>query len=112
MKFKIRIVKYTVIDTDYYIATNLYDRNEYTIDKLKQIYHDRWEAEEYFKHIKKHTKTDRINGNTYDDLCKKTYMQELKAQRDDTFRKVIGLNYYFLVLCTDGIEYKNKIRKY
>ncbi len=47
---------------------------------------------------------------SYDDLCKKNYMQELKAQRDDTFRKVAGLNYYFLVLCTDGIEHKNKIR--
>jgi hypothetical protein len=47
---------------------------------------------------------------SYDDLCNKLYMQELKAQRDDTFRKVSGLNYYFLVLCTDGVEHKSKIR--
>jgi hypothetical protein len=32
---------------------------------------------------------------SYDDLCKTNYMQELKAQRDDSFRKVLGLNYYF-----------------
>lgn len=47
---------------------------------------------------------------SYDDLCKKNYMQELKAQRDDSFRKVLGLNYYFLILCTDAIKHKNKIR--
>jgi hypothetical protein len=47
---------------------------------------------------------------SYDDLRKKNYMQELKAQRDDSFRKVLGLSYYFLVLCTDGVEHKNKIR--
>ncbi|WAC08835.1 MAG: hypothetical protein OS130_06525 [Thermodesulfobacteriota bacterium] len=51
-----------------------------------------------------------FQAKSYDDLCKKTYMQELKAQRDDTFRKVVGLNYYFLFLCTDAIEHKNKLR--
>jgi len=47
---------------------------------------------------------------SFDDLSKKSYMQELKAQRDDTFRKVSGLDYYFLILCTDAVEHKDKIR--
>jgi hypothetical protein len=49
---------------------------------------------------------------SYDDLNKKTYMQELKAQHDDTFRKVIGLQHYFIILCTctDEDVHKNKIR--
>jgi len=47
---------------------------------------------------------------SFDDLRKKTYMQELKAQHDDTFRKVVGLKYYFIVLCTDVKEDKDKIR--
>jgi hypothetical protein len=47
---------------------------------------------------------------SYADLRKRRYMQELKAQHDDTFRKVIGLQYYFLVLCTDESEHKEKIR--
>jgi hypothetical protein len=47
---------------------------------------------------------------SFDDLSKKTYMQELKAQRDDSFRKVIGLRHYFLVLCTDAEEHKDRVR--
>ena len=37
-------------------------------------------------------------------------MQELKAQHDDTFRKVIGLQHYFLFLCTDESAHKDKLR--
>ncbi|MFL5561015.1 MAG: hypothetical protein ACJ79K_06045 [Gemmatimonadaceae bacterium] len=47
---------------------------------------------------------------SYDDLLKKTYMQELKAQRDDSFRKVIGLRHYFLILCTDESLHRKKLR--
>jgi hypothetical protein len=47
---------------------------------------------------------------SYNDLCKKTYMQELKAQHDDTFRKVIGLQHYFLFLCTDESVHKDRLR--
>jgi hypothetical protein len=48
---------------------------------------------------------------SFDDLCKKSYMQELKAQHDDTTRKVIGLQYYFIMLCTDAEAHKELIRK-
>ena len=37
-------------------------------------------------------------------------MQELKAQHDDTFRKVIGLQQYFLFLCTDETKHKDRLR--
>jgi hypothetical protein len=47
---------------------------------------------------------------SFDDLSKKAYMQELKAQRDDSFRKVMGLRYYFLVLCTDPTEHRDRVR--
>jgi hypothetical protein len=47
---------------------------------------------------------------SFDDLAKKTYMQELKAQRDDSFRKVRGMRHYFLLLCTDGKAHKEKLR--
>lgn len=47
---------------------------------------------------------------SFDDLLSKAYMQELKAQRDDSFRKVIGLQWYFLLLCTDNEKHKDKIR--
>lgn len=47
---------------------------------------------------------------SFDDLAKKNYMQELKAQRDDSFRKVRGLRYYFLLVCTDGKAHRDRVR--
>lgn len=47
---------------------------------------------------------------SFDDLAKKTYLQELKAQRDDSFRKLMGLSWYFVVLCTDSGTHEDKIR--
>lgn len=48
---------------------------------------------------------------SFDDLCKKDYLQRLKAQRDDTFRRGRQPQHYFIVLCTDGFAHKNKIRE-
>ena len=47
---------------------------------------------------------------SFTDLEKKTYMQELKAQRDDSFRKVFRLRYYFVLLCTDGKKHQERVR--
>jgi hypothetical protein len=47
---------------------------------------------------------------SFDDLAKKNYMQELKAQRDDSFRKVRGLRYYFLLVCTDSKAHRDRVR--
>ena len=47
---------------------------------------------------------------SFDDLTKPTYLQELKAQRDDSFRKVRGLLHYFIILCTDAVKHREKIR--
>ncbi len=47
---------------------------------------------------------------SFRDLSKKTYMQELKAQRDDAFRKVHGLRYYYIFLCTDSKAHKDRVR--
>jgi len=47
---------------------------------------------------------------SFDDLKKKGYMQELKAQRDESFRKVKGMVKYFLLLCTDVKEHRERVR--
>ncbi|MGA2902278.1 MAG: hypothetical protein ABSD98_00480 [Candidatus Korobacteraceae bacterium] len=47
---------------------------------------------------------------SFSDLNQKEYLQELKAQRYDSFRKILGLRYYFLVLCTDAEAHETKIR--
>ena len=47
----LRIIKYDINNTLYYLCTNLIDI--YNIDTLKQLYHKRWLIEENFKLIKK-----------------------------------------------------------
>jgi len=47
---------------------------------------------------------------SYDDLCKRDYLRELKAQRYDSFNKVLGLRFYFIVICTDAEEHSEKVR--
>ena len=52
-----------------------------------------------------------FQAKSFSDLAKSDYLQSLKAQRDDAFRKVLGLSYYFIVLCTDAKEHGDKIRQ-
>jgi len=52
-----------------------------------------------------------FQAKSFDDVAKPDYLQSLKAQRDDAFRRVNGLSYYFIVLCTDAKAHKNKIRQ-
>jgi len=46
---KIRVICYMINNKSYYLATNLFDDKEFTIDVLTQIYHYRWSIEEKFK---------------------------------------------------------------
>ena len=47
---------------------------------------------------------------SFEDITKNAYLQELKAQRDDSFRKVRGLQHYFIILCTDVSKHRERIR--
>jgi hypothetical protein len=47
---------------------------------------------------------------SFGDLRDKNYMQVLKAQRDDSFRKVKGLRHYYMLICTDEAEHRDKVR--
>lgn len=47
---------------------------------------------------------------SFDDMSKSDYLYKLKAQRDDSFRKVKNLKSYFIVLCTDEKIHKDRIR--
>jgi hypothetical protein len=38
------------------------------------------------------------------------YLKDLKAQHSDAFRKVQGLVHYFIVLCTDIAEHRDRVR--
>lgn len=52
-----------------------------------------------------------FQAKSFDDLAKPDYLKSLKAQHDDAFRKVNGLSYYFVVICTDAKVHKDKIRQ-
>jgi hypothetical protein len=72
-QISLRIVKYTINDNDYYLATNLFDVCEYTIKNLQDIYHFRWSIEEYFKLIKKNMKMSKFNEKDEISIKKSIY---------------------------------------
>jgi hypothetical protein len=47
---------------------------------------------------------------SFSDLSEKSYLQQIKAQRDDAFRKIAGIQQYFIFLCTDLASHKPKVR--
>ena len=46
---RVRLVRYTVGDTEYRLATSLLDSNRYGIQPLSDLYHGRWGVEELYK---------------------------------------------------------------
>lgn len=68
-----RIVHYKINNDDHYLATNLIDKENFTINSLKELYHKRWTVEEFFKYIKQNMDANRINEKTYYDIRKSMY---------------------------------------
>ena len=89
-KIKIRIVKYSINNQDYYIATNLYDTKRFSLNVIKNIYHKRWSIEEYFKYIKLYMKMDLFNENKEDNIIKTIYSQIIVS----LISKIIEITYY------------------
>ena len=61
---RIRLVKYAVGDTEYYLATSLLDSRRYPVPALSDLYHGRWGIEELYKTSKNviqhfHAKSER-----------------------------------------------------
>jgi hypothetical protein len=55
---KIRVVNYEINNNEYILATNLYDKDKYSINTLAQYYRRRWDVEEFIKSCKKYTKCE------------------------------------------------------
>lgn len=71
--FSIRVITYSINEIPYYIITNLMDKNEYSVDIIKQIYHNRWDVEEYFKYVKRYHNIENINHSTFLEISKSMY---------------------------------------
>jgi hypothetical protein len=47
---------------------------------------------------------------SFDDMAKPGHLQDLKSQHSDAIRKVHGLEYYFIMLCTDIQRHRDRVR--
>ena len=62
--YRIRLVKYSVGDTEYYLANSLLDSRRYPVPALSDLYHGRWGIEQLYKTSKNviehfHAKSER-----------------------------------------------------
>jgi len=60
---KIRLIKYVMASNNYCIGTTLMDE-QYTADKLKDVYHARWGVEELYKISKRLVEVDDFHGRS------------------------------------------------
>jgi len=72
---KIRVIRYIINNKSYYLATNLFDDKEFTIDVLTQIYHYRWTIEEKFKLMKNNFKFAKSELKNEEAIKKSIYCQ-------------------------------------
>jgi len=104
---RIRVIKYTINNNNYYLATNLYDSMEFSIDKLKDLYHKRWSIEEYFKYIKKNTKFDDMNERSKVSIMKTIYAQLIVSRIVHLLSIIKGVH----PTCTNMIVNKTELTK-
>jgi hypothetical protein len=70
--FWMRIVKYKINDTEYYLATNIFSKD---INYLKDLYHKRWSIEEFYKTIKSDLKANNLTCNNFNKNQQNIYSQ-------------------------------------
>jgi len=87
---KIRIITYVINNNKYYLATNLFDYEEYPLIKLQNLYHQRWKIEEYFKYIKKLMKFDNMTEHRMISLQKTIYAQLITSRIVDILVYIKG----------------------
>lgn len=86
----VRIITYIINEKKYHVATNLMDKKEYNIEIIKQMYHDRWKIEEFFKYIKSCMKLGTMNEQSEISLMKTIYAQLIVARLIDLIISIKG----------------------
>lgn len=69
----VRVINYKINDKYYHIITNV-PSSMYTYDEIKNIYHKRWNIEEYFKFIKYNMKMDKFTEKDWNSIKLSVYM--------------------------------------
>lgn len=73
ININLRNINYNINDNRYFILSNLMDNKEYTVDKIKQFYHNRWDIEEYFKYLKKYHNIEHLTNDNINKIYKSIY---------------------------------------
>ena len=68
----LRLINYKINDNYYHIITNI-PPNMYSYDEIKNIYHKRWNIEEYFKFIKTNMKMDNFRERDWESIKTSVY---------------------------------------
>jgi len=87
---KMRIITYTIDKNDYYLATNLFDKKEYTISQLKDLYHKRWRIDEHFKYMKTNTNLNNMLEKDKTSIMKTIYAQLIVSRIVDLLSLIKG----------------------
>ena len=94
----IRVIKYNIAEKEYYLTTNQF---KYDIEYFKNIYHQRWSIEEFYKTIKCKMRLNKINSKNL-----------LKVQQEITFQFIIStLARAFEALSNKYIKKKQHINR-
>lgn len=72
-QYPVRVVHYLKNDNDYYLLTNLINKDKWPLITLAQIYTKRWAIEELFKLIKENLKMSNLPGETEELIMKSLY---------------------------------------
>ncbi len=95
---KLRLVKYVINGTTYYLGTTLFDKQKYSIETLSNAYHTRWGIEELYKVSKNfvevtdfHSKTVRgIKQELFAHFTLITMNRIFANQATNNLEKIIG----------------------
>jgi len=72
--FRLRIVRYKIGKQDYFLATTLFDKAQYPISYLMDLYHSRWDIEEHFKFFKTVCDFKRFHSHTENGIKQEMYL--------------------------------------
>ena len=85
---KIRVLKYSIGEKEFFMATNLLDQNKFTLETLKGYYHERWNIEEYYKFCKKNLSLDYIQSKSSEEIDKNIWCNLIISQLIYMFQKI------------------------
>lgn len=70
---RLRVIRYTINSQDYFLATTLPQRL-YSVERLKELYHLRWNVEEAFKFLKQTAQFIRPHSKTENGIKQELYI--------------------------------------